>query len=151
MKRCARAIPCYVLSPRKVWRSPDRLSIFETVWQRYLTNGSITRQGRVMWSHHEQNTTEKVAWLLSAADLLAKRGMNGDDALLDSYVSLCVLAGIAASDVVCCAHGYAPFGQRPRGRDCNFFKRVSFSRSPPRCARPDEDASGLERNAVFQG
>lgn len=38
-----------------------------------------------------------------SAALLVLAGASGDDDLADAYVTLCVHAGIAAADVICCA------------------------------------------------
>lgn len=51
---------------------------------------------------------------LDAADLIAD-GAKGDVEISDVYVTLCVHAGIAASDVICCAR----LGEHAQGDDHN--------------------------------
>jgi hypothetical protein len=56
----------------------------------------------------------KAGKFLDAADLIADQP-GGEAGSADAYVTLCVSAGIAAADVICCAR----LGQHAQGQDHN--------------------------------
>jgi hypothetical protein len=61
-----------------------------------------------------QGRLRKAVEFLDAATLIAGR-TDGQAAAPDAFVTLCIQAGIAASDVICCAR----LGQHAQGQDHN--------------------------------
>jgi hypothetical protein len=61
-----------------------------------------------------QGRLRKAAELLDAATLIADQA-DGEAAAPDAFVTLCIQAGIAASDVICCAR----LGEHAQGQDHN--------------------------------
>jgi hypothetical protein len=61
-----------------------------------------------------QGRLHKAAEFLDAATLIADQA-DGEAAAPDAFVTLCIQAGIAASDVICCAR----LGEHPQGQDHN--------------------------------
>jgi hypothetical protein len=65
-------------------------------------------------SEVRQGRLRKAVEFLDAAALIADQD-NGEPAATDAIVTLCIHAGIAASDVICCAR----LGQHAQGQDHN--------------------------------
>jgi hypothetical protein len=61
-----------------------------------------------------QGRLRKAAEFLDAATLIADQA-DGEAAAPDAFVTLCIQAGIAASDVICCAR----LGEHAQGQDHN--------------------------------
>ena len=66
---------------------------------------AATRAGRL----------EKATQFMTAADILDALVADDEDDLVDAYITLCVHAGIGASDVICCAR----LGEHAQGQDHN--------------------------------
>lgn len=71
---------------------------------RQITCTSATRQGRMRKAEQFLLAAETIAEVLDQQD---------DPDISDAYVTLCVHAGIAASDVACCKR----LGVHPKGQD----------------------------------